>query len=221
MRSIQALALVVALLLCGPAHAAHAGGGGHGGGMASHSGSGGWHGGWHGGGYHPGYFRGGGPHVFIGGGFGYPFFWPSYYYGWGPAWPYAYPYGYPYPYPGTYPESSPPPDTATQTPPSDVGTPPPDTAEAQGDSQDIGTYGLIQIRGVPDGGSVFLDGRFWLVAHGLDGRWLALPEGRHTITVRMTGYRESTTSVDVVPGSNRVVQVQRMMRGADAGEPTS
>jgi hypothetical protein len=184
--------------------------------MGGHFGGGGWHGG------HGVCFHGGGPHVFIGGGFGYPFFWPGYADDWGSAWAYGSPdlYPYPYPYPGAYLEGAPPPDTGTQTPPPDAGSPPSDTAKAQGESPDIYTYGLILLRGVPDGASVFFDGRFWLVANGLDGRWLALPEGRHTITVRMSGYREATTSVDVVPGSNRVVPVQPLRVG-DAGAPLS
>jgi hypothetical protein len=227
MRALRVIGLGAALLvlapLCVQARGGH-GGGGHVGGMMGHPGGGG--GGWHSTG-HPIFFHTV-PHVFIGGGFGLPFFWPPTYYGWGPAsaypYPYPYPYGYPYPYPGTYPPDYPPSDSGGQSAPPDAGSPPPEGSGAQADSQDPGTYGLIQLRGVPDGASVFLDGRFWLVAHGLDGRWLALPDGQHTITVRMTGYQEVTTSLEVVPGTSRVFQIQPM-RGAEdrqgAGEPLS
>jgi hypothetical protein len=55
-------------------------------------------GGYHGGGYHGGYYYHGGPRVFIGGYFGFPYYYPY-------GYPYYYPYGYAYPsYPYTYDE---------------------------------------------------------------------------------------------------------------------
>jgi len=167
---------------------------------------------------HPVFFHGG-PRVFVGGGFGFPFFWPSYSYGFGPAYAYPYPYGdYPYPYPGTYLPGYPPPDAGTQSPPPDAGSPTPEYSDAQADAQDQGTYGLIQLRGVPDGASVYLDARFWFVAHSLGGRWLALPGGGHAITVRLTGYREVSANVEVVPGTNRVVEIQPLRAGDEQQE---
>jgi hypothetical protein len=44
----------------------------------------------------------------------------------------------------------------------------------------------MQFRGIPDGAQIDLDDRFWLDAQGLDQRWLAIPDGRHTITSAST-----------------------------------
>jgi hypothetical protein len=81
------------------------GGGGHGGGHG-----GGFHGGSRAGGFHGGNFRGGGFHhfggsrVFIGGYFGFPY----YYYPYGYYDPYGYAYSYPYANPYPYDDAQPP-----------------------------------------------------------------------------------------------------------------
>jgi hypothetical protein len=101
---------------------------------------------------------------------------------WNPYWypyPPAYPYGYPYypPPPPYYPPPPPAYGTEAPTPPeeSHATAPPHDGQRA--------TYGLIQLRDVPDGARVDLDGRFWLTAENLGTRWLAVGDGPHTITV--------------------------------------
>ena len=63
----------------------------------------------------------------------------------------------------------------------------------------------MQLRGVPDGASVHLDGRFWLTAEQLDERWLGLPEGTHKITVRKRNSAPATRPVDVHAGTTRVI----------------
>ena len=90
---VVSLAVVIALPLLltvtAEARGGH-GGGGHGGGF---------HGGFHGGHFH--HF--GGSRVFIGGFFGFPYYYPYGYY----PYPYYYPYyGYPYSYPYAYPDSA-------------------------------------------------------------------------------------------------------------------
>jgi len=209
-RVFLAVAIALLVALAAPAGAAH--GGGHGGGGMH----GGYHGRYHG--YHGGYHHHG-SHVFVGGsfffdpfGYGYPY----YYY------PYGYPYGY-YPYaPYGYPDYPPPPDdeaSAGQGQPYGEGQPeaeaPPD-AEAEASpppSARIGTYGLVQLHGVPDGAAVDLDGRFWLTADGLDDRWLALPEGNHTVTVRVGNRTPLQRSFDVRPGASTVVRFPSPRRG--------
>jgi hypothetical protein len=170
------------------------GGGGHRGGAFRG------HPGWHGGGWRG--RHGGGPHVFIDGGFffGAPFYWgdpflygPDYYY-----YPYPPAYAYPYDYPPPPPEGS----TAEAAPPEreEGGSEPQASGQASRAS-----YGLVQLRGVGDGASVDLDGRFWLTADHLDDRWLGLPEGTHTITVRVGDAPSETRQVDVRAGRTRVV----------------
>ena len=195
----QSLIIALALTLgfgAGLGRAAmHGGGGGHGGGF--HGGRGGWHGGG---------FRGGhghGPHVFIDGGFffGAPFYWDydpffyggPYYYPYPPA--YAYPYYYPPPPPAEEPqaESSPPEEEQGGSEP-----------QASGPAGRA-SYGLVQLRGIPEGASVDLDGRFWLTADQLDERWLALPVGTHAVTVRTSNAAPKTRRVDVRAGTTRVV----------------
>jgi hypothetical protein len=59
---------------------------------------------------------------------------------------------------------------------------------------------------VSDGAAVALDGRFWLPAQSLDQRWLALPRGAHTITVRPPGGHPIVRHVDVAPGKTLIVR---------------
>jgi hypothetical protein len=172
--------------------------------------------GFHGGGFHGGGFRGGfhrgfggRGNFFVGGGvFFDPFWWGyPYYYG------YPYPYGYyPYYYP-EYPEYSPPPAEEPGAAPGQAEGPGGATAEGASPSAAIPTYGLVQLRGVPDGASVDLDGRFWLTAEGLDARWLALPEGRHTVTVRNRNAAPLERTLDVMPGKTVTVQFRSPRRG--------
>jgi hypothetical protein len=174
------LAAVLLLLALGGLPVQAARHGGHGGGF--HGGGfhgGGSHGGWHGGHFHR-------PQVFIDGGF---FFGAPYFYD-----PFFFDY-YPYPpYYGYYPPPPPPPP------------PPPDQEEEQEAAPEPpASYGLVQLRGVPDGAAVDLDGRFWLTAAQLDQRWLGVPEGTHTITVRRAGGDTVSRQVDVSAGSTQVV----------------
>jgi PEGA domain len=205
-------------------------GGGHGGGMGGGHGGGWGHGGWGGwgGGWHGNHFFFG-PRFVVGGGFlyGSPFYWgPNYwgypYYGYG-YYPWGYgPYGYPpYGYPPydanvpSYPGYPPPtaqgaPDQSAIPPAADTAPPPDqgylaDSPDAAGD--DYSSYGLIQLRGVPDAASVDLDGRHWLDGRNLGGRWLALPAGLHTISVRAEGYETVEQRVDVTAGRNQVVRI--------------
>ncbi len=189
-------AMLSLALVASPAAAAR--GGGHGGGFHG--------GGFHGGGFHGGGFHGGGPrggfhggfhhgshdHFFFGGGvFIDPFFDPFWY----PYWAYPYYPGYPVYYP-------PPPEEGPAGEESQTAEAPDDReAEAR-----IGSYGLVQLRGVPDGAAVDLDGRFWLTADGLDDHWLALPEGSHTVAVRVQGAQPIERRLDVRAGANTVVR---------------
>jgi len=119
--------------------------------------------------------------------------------------PFFFPYYVPYPAYG-YP---PPPEDWGEPPPEGEGTeaeasPPPEQQSADAGSA---SYGLVQLRGVPDGAAVDLDGRFWLEAQQLDERWLALPHGSHTLTIRVEGQQPVERRVDVVEGKTLVVRV--------------
>jgi hypothetical protein len=74
---------------------------------------------------------------------------------------------------------------------------------------------LIQLRGVPDRATIDLDGRPWLDGRNLGNRWLAVPAGAHTISVRAEGYETFERSIDVSPGRNQVVRIGplRLRRG--------
>lgn len=179
--SVTALLLV---LLVAPAGADR----GRGGGWHGHGG-GGWHGhgGWHGGGFYGPRAR-----VFIG---------SSFY--WDPFWPGYYPYYYPYPAPYAYPVSPPPPprdrDYARDDDDRDDYEPPQEDTERA-------SYGLIQLRGIPDGADVDLDRRPWLRASALDNRWLAVPEGNHSITVRIGGDEPQTRDIEARAGAKHVLK---------------
>jgi hypothetical protein len=171
---------------------------GHAGGFG-HAPGAGWHGGgWHGGGWHGhGHGHGFGPSVFIGGSFFYPWYYPAYPY-------YSYPYPYSYPYGYAYP----PPDDSEW----EAGAPPPSGGEDEQDDESAyadarsASYGLVQLRGVPDGASVDLDGREWLRADGLDQRWMALPHGEHVITVRVDNRAPQERRIVVKAGSSQTVR---------------
>ena len=152
-----------------------------------------------GGGFHHGF---GGPHVFIDAWGAFPF-----------AYPYPYPYPYPYyvpsyPYPG-YPYPPPPPDDAGWSAPPPEGQ----SSEDEPATPDA-TYGLLQLRGVPDGAQLDLDGRFWLTAAQLDHRWLALPQGTHQLRIRVRGADPVERRVDVSAGKTQVVRVGPLPRSS-------
>lgn len=159
----------------------------------------------HGGGGFRGGFHGHshGRVIFGGGVFFDPFFFPGYYYPYG----YGYPYGYPYPYSYPYPGYGYPPPAGGE---SDWGQAPESGAEenepAQPDVQESASYGLVQLRGAPDGASIDLDGRFWMTAQDLDDRWLALPAGVHTLAVRVGNAAPVSRRVDVRQGEKHVVR---------------
>jgi hypothetical protein len=200
---------VIAVLVLGFALTAHARGGGgrggHGGGFGRGGGfghaPGGAHGpafyhGGHGGGWHGHHHHGFGPSVFFGGSFYYPWYYPYPYY--------SYPYGYPYaPYAYAYP---PPDDSEWEVgPPASGGEDDEDDDSTYADARSA-SYGLVQLRGVPDGAAVDLDGREWLHAEGLDQRWMALPDGEHVITVRVDDRSPQERRIVVKAGSSQTVR---------------
>jgi hypothetical protein len=64
----------------------------------------------------------------------------------------------------------------------------------------------VQLRGVPDGADIDLDGRFWMQAQDLDQRWLALPQGTHTLVVRTKDAAPLERRVEVAAGRMQVVR---------------
>ena len=152
-----------------------------------------------------GTFRGrGGSHVFFG--FGFPFVVDPFFY-------YPYPYYAPYPYPAYgYPPPPPPEEPGSEAGEAPgYGEPeaeasPPAEEQPSPEEAERANYGLVQLHGVPDGASVDLDGRFWMKAQGLASRWLALPRGPHTLTVRVEGREPAEQHVDVQPGKTQVVR---------------
>jgi hypothetical protein len=187
-----------------------------------------WHGGWYGHHYYPHnqVFFAPFPSVFVGSGFGFGYY----------PYPYYYPYGYPYPYygypyPGSYsypppgwspdqqyppdqgqpPATPPPPDSGSyQQPPPDAGSYQP--AEEAGSDvappPDTSSYGMVQLRSVPDGSAIDFDGRYWFDARQLDDRWLSVPPGLHTITVRQPDHAPVARRVDVSPGRSQVISLE-------------
>lgn len=149
------------------------------------------HGGWHG--YHPR------PRVFIGGSVAWdPFFAPYYYY------PYYVPYYVPSP-----PYLPPPPEDLDSSAPPDEESP--GTPPGEDDARQA-TYGLVQLRGVPAGTAVDLDGRFWLTAADLDTRWLALPAGDHRLVVHVDGDEPVTRTITVLAGKTLAVRLGPLPR---------
>jgi len=166
-----------------------------------------------------GHFVGPRTRVFVGGywnplwfGGVYPYYAPY------SGYPYSYPYAYPYPYyPYQYPY--PPPDQpGWGAPPpeaSDAGEPPAGEAPGEPAEAPPASYGLVQLRGVPDGATVDLDGRFWLTAADLGQRWVALPDGRHTIAVRVGKGAAVERRIDVSPGKTQVVRLGPFPRAGE------
>jgi len=130
---------------------------------------------------------------FDGGFFFDPFFFPYYYY----PYPYYAPYAYPYPPPDDETWGEPPPEAESE--------PRAENAPPSREETEPSSYGLVQLRGVPDGAAVDLDGRFWLTAERLDERWLAVPHGEHTLVVHARGSRAVEQRVEVKPGKTSVV----------------
>ena len=194
-RTLAVVALVLALGLAASADAQRRG--------FSHHGSFGGHGfgghgfgghgfGGHGFGRHG--FGGHHSHVFIDGGFFFdPFF------------PYYYPYPYYAPYP-VYPYPPPDDEGWGEPPPEAEGEPRAENAPPSREETAHASYGLVQLRGVPDGAAVDLDGRFWLTAERLDERWLAVPYGKHTLVVHARGSQPVEQRVEVKPGKTSVVR---------------
>lgn len=79
---------------------------------------------------------------------------------------------------------------------------------------DQGTYGLIQLQDVPNGVSIDLDGRFWLTANAIGSRWLALPNGTHTLTARVAVAKPMERQIEVKPGMTQVVRFGPFPRNA-------
>lgn len=145
--------------------------------------------------HHPGFHHHPGAH-FTGGIFWDPFFYPYYY-------PYYVPYPYPvYAYP---PEPEEPGWGSAPAPEAEEG-PRAESGPATREDALRASYGLVQMRGVPDGASVELDGRFWLIAEKLDQRWLAVPYGEHTLRVQVRGAAPVERRITVASGKNQVVR---------------
>ena len=165
-------------------------------------------GGFRGGGFRGGAFHGGHPFrgpVVVHRGFG-----PHFFFGWSPfVVPYYYPYPY-YPYPYDYPYPPPPPYAYPSEAPESGGSAaeetPPQNQENEAEEARQANYGLVQLRGVPNGAAVDLDGRFWLRAENLADRWLALPRGAHTLVVRAEGAEPVERRIEVASGKTQVVR---------------
>jgi len=133
--------------------------------------------------------------------FGYPYYGYPY-----PYYPY-YPYGYP-PYYGSYP---PPPDQGYPegTPPP-AEQPPPSPGAYDGGSvapQPEGPTGSVRFLDVPNGARLTLDGRYWLEAEHLEGQWLSVPAGTHTVGIDAKGYAPTDLRIDVVAGQQQDVRI--------------
>jgi hypothetical protein len=185
-----AIPFALLLLAAGPVAARD----GRGGGAPRSSGGahGGSHHGWHGGSHHHHHFGGSG--VFFYGSYG-----PYWYPGWGYR-PYFYPY---YPYYPYYPVYSYPPPWVREP---DDDEDDDERADAPPAEMEQASYGLVRLDGIRDGAAVELDGRFWLTAHDLDDRWLALPQGEHRIVVRVREGELIERTVRIVPGRTHVLK---------------
>ncbi len=130
-----------------------------------------------------------GPRAFVGGFFWDPFFDPRY-------------YPYPVPYP-VYAYPAPPPEEPDVRAEHDEDE---DTARADVPDDPLrASYGLVQLRGVPEGAAIDLDGRYWLTAQRLDERWLALPHGTHALVVHPRGAEPIARRIEVAAGKTHVV----------------
>ncbi len=113
--------------------------------------------------------------------------------------PYFWDYPVYVPYPAPYYYAGPPPGSDWEDQ-DDSSPPPPSRREPPADPLDA-SYGLVQLRDVPDGADVDLDGRFWMKAAKLSQRWLALPRGPHTIVVRPKRGQPIERRMEVTPGT--------------------
>ena len=109
-------------------------------------------------------------------------------------------------------ESTPPPDVQVPPPSSqnepDIEVPPVgESGAASRVSGAASNYGFVQFRDVPKGAAVDLDRRPWVTSPGLENRWLAIPVGAHTITVRAAGYAPTDRRIEVAGGRQQIIRV--------------
>jgi PEGA domain len=90
-----------------------------------------------------------------------------------------------------------------QQPPVPQGPPPP-----QRDVRaDVNAYGTLSVRVQPGGADVVVDNEKWNGPEGQERLFIELPEGRHTVEIRKSGFRSYITDVDIRRGETASLNV--------------
>jgi hypothetical protein len=108
----------------------------------------------------------------------------------------------PPPYPQQPPQRGPGGRRAPQQPP----PPPPSSAPMPRAGSPSG-FGSIAVRVQPGDADILVDGERWRAPEGEERLVIDLPEGRHTIEIRKSGYRTYVTDIDVRRGETTPVNV--------------
>lgn len=92
-------------------------------------------------------------------------------------------------------------------PPRDPRDRDPRDADPRAGRPDVNTYGTLSVRVQPGGADVVVDGEKWNGPEGQERMFIELPEGRHTVEIRKTGFRTYVTEVDVRRGETASLNV--------------
>jgi outer membrane receptor for ferrienterochelin and colicins len=69
-------------------------------------------------------------------------------------------------------------------------------------SSDVSSTGVVEVRTIPPGATVFVDGR---PAGGTTPMNFRVPAGPHTVTISLSGYRPVQRTVDVPAGQSTAI----------------
>ena len=72
---------------------------------------------------------------------------------------------------------------------------------------DVNSYGTLSIRVQPGGADILVDNEKWNGPEGQERMFIELPEGRHTVEIRKSGYRSYVTEIDIRRGETESLNV--------------
>jgi hypothetical protein len=85
--------------------------------------------------------------------------------------------------------------------------PPPQQGPPRDPRAQMSAYGTLAVRVQPGDADVMVDGERWAGPQGQERLLIEVPEGRHTVEIRKSGYRSYTTEVDVRRGETTPLNV--------------
>ncbi len=79
--------------------------------------------------------------------------------------------------------------------------------DPRGARPDVNAYGTLSVRVQPDGADIVVDGDRWSGPEGQERLFIELPEGRHVVEIRKSGFRTYVTEIDVRRGETASLNV--------------